>query len=58
MQCLERALVNVVNAVGVDINQAVKDVYLQKVLPFVAGLGPRKAEALVKSIIRRVSVCL
>lgn len=52
LQCLERALVNVVNAVGVEINQAVKDPYLAKCLPFVAGLGPRKAEALIKSITR------
>ena len=55
LQCLERALVNVVNAVGVDINQAVKEPYLQKLLPFVAGLGPRKAEALIRNITRSVS---
>jgi len=51
---LERALVNVVNAVGVDINQAVRESYLQKLLPFVAGLGPRKAEALIRNITRNV----
>ncbi|KIO20227.1 hypothetical protein M407DRAFT_30136 [Tulasnella calospora MUT 4182] len=46
----ERALVNVVNTVGVDINRAVIDSYYQTLLPFVAGLGPRKAEQLLQRI--------
>ncbi|EJD52929.1 hypothetical protein AURDEDRAFT_110772 [Auricularia subglabra TFB-10046 SS5] len=48
---LERALVNVVNYVGVDINQAVNDPYYYHLLPFVAGLGPRKAQHLKKKIL-------
>ncbi|KAH9951462.1 transcription elongation factor Spt6 [Amylocystis lapponica] len=47
---LERVLVDVVNKVGVDINRAVTDPYYQQLLPFVCGLGPRKAQLLVKKI--------
>lgn len=47
---LERALVNVVNDVGVLINDVVSDTYMQYVLPYVAGLGPRKAAQLVRDI--------
>ncbi|OAV88590.1 hypothetical protein PTTG_01510 [Puccinia triticina 1-1 BBBD Race 1] len=47
---LERALVNIVNAVGVDINRAVNDPYYQCLLQYVCGLGPRKAQKLIKSI--------
>lgn len=47
---LERVLVDVTNAVGVDINRAVNDAYYQHLLPFVCGLGPRKAQVLVKKI--------
>jgi transcription elongation factor SPT6 len=51
----ERALIDVVNKVGVDINRAVGDQYYQALLPFVCGLGPRKAQYLVKMIERQVS---
>ncbi|KAK7019339.1 transcription elongation factor Spt6 [Favolaschia claudopus] len=49
----ERAIVDVVNKVGVDINRAVGDTYYQTLLPFVCGLGPRKAQQLVKMIERQ-----
>lgn len=52
----ERALVNVVNDVGVIINDAVSDEYQKHVLPFVSGLGPRKATKLVKDIIVKTPV--
>lgn len=52
---LERVLVDVTNKVGVDINRAVTDSYYQRLLPFVCGLGPRKASALVKKIAGLVS---
>lgn len=55
LQVLERALVNVVNGVGLDINQAVRDSYLQKLLPYLSGLGPRKADAMIKAIGKSVS---
>lgn len=38
------------NKVGVDVNRAVTDAYYQFLLPFVCGLGPRKAQQLVKKI--------
>ena len=47
---MERVLVDTVNKVGVDINRAITDSYYQHLLPFVCGLGPRKAQALVKKI--------
>ncbi|CCO27990.1 Transcription elongation factor SPT6 AltName: Full=Chromatin elongation factor SPT6 [Rhizoctonia solani AG-1 IB] len=47
---LERGIVNVVNNVGVDINRAVNDPYHRALLPYVAGLGPRKSEALIKKL--------
>ena len=47
---LERCIGAVVNDNGVDINAAMTSTYLQTMLPFVAGLGPRKAHALVNAI--------
>ncbi|KAJ7632692.1 transcription elongation factor SPT6 [Roridomyces roridus] len=49
----ERTIVDVVSKVGVDINRAVGDSYYQTLLPFVCGLGPRKAQQLVKLIERQ-----
>jgi transcription elongation factor SPT6 len=43
-------LVDVVNKVGVDTNRAITDTYYQHLLPLVCGLGPRKAQVLVKKI--------
>ena len=48
-------LVNVVNKVGIDINRAVNEPYYAHMLPFVSGLGPRKAQALIKRIVAIVS---
>lgn len=53
---LERALVDVVNKVGVDINRAANDDYYASMLPYVAGLGPRKAQVLIKKIAALVSL--
>lgn len=47
---MERVIVDAVNKVGVDINRAVTDSYYQHLLQFVSGLGPRKAQLLVKKI--------
>eukprot|EP01122_Echinamoeba_exundans_P013454 TRINITY_DN5882_c0_g1_i2.p1 TRINITY_DN5882_c0_g1~~TRINITY_DN5882_c0_g1_i2.p1 ORF type:complete len:1292 (+),score=233.67 TRINITY_DN5882_c0_g1_i2:811-4686(+) len=49
----ERCFLNVVNAVGVDINRIARHKWMHPVLQFVCGLGPRKAEALLTSM-RRV----
>ncbi|SMR43934.1 unnamed protein product [Zymoseptoria tritici ST99CH_3D1] len=50
MRYLETALVDIVNLVGVDINEAFQDPYTQNLLPYVCGLGPRKADAMIKAI--------
>ena len=47
---LETAMVDMVNLCGVDINEAVSDSYTANLLPYVAGLGPRKATAVIKAI--------
>ncbi|KAJ1916301.1 Transcription elongation factor spt6 [Mycoemilia scoparia] len=47
---LERALVKIVNQVGVDINAAAKYEHHQHLLQYVCGLGPRKAKVLVNKI--------
>ncbi|GAA6032318.1 hypothetical protein JCM8097_008116 [Rhodosporidiobolus ruineniae] len=49
-QALERALIEVTNRVGVDINKAVRNQYYAHLLPYVSGLGPRKADAVIKKI--------
>ncbi|KDE06243.1 hypothetical protein MVLG_03402 [Microbotryum lychnidis-dioicae p1A1 Lamole] len=47
---LEHALIDVTNRCGVEINKAVRNAYYRHLLPYVAGLGPRKASGLVKKI--------
>ncbi|GKZ23373.1 transcription elongation factor spt6 [Aspergillus brasiliensis] len=47
---LETALVDMVNLVGVDINEAVTDTATANLLPYVCGLGPRKAAHLLKIV--------
>ncbi|EMR10052.1 hypothetical protein PNEG_01805 [Pneumocystis murina B123] len=47
---LETAIVDIVNLVGVDINDVVKSSYKLNLLPYVCGLGPRKAQSLCKRI--------
>lgn len=50
LSAFERVLVDITNKVGVNINRAVSDPYYQHILPFVCGLGPRKAQMLVRKI--------
>ncbi|OSX65311.1 hypothetical protein POSPLADRAFT_1167539 [Postia placenta MAD-698-R-SB12] len=50
LSAFERVLVDITNKVGVDINRAVTDSYYQHLLPLVCGLGPRKAQMLVRKI--------
>lgn len=47
---LETSLVDMVNLCGVDINEAVANPYVANLLPYVSGLGPRKAQAVIKGI--------
>ena len=50
LKTLETAMVDMVNLCGVDINEAVNDAYTANLLPYVAGLGPRKATSVLKAI--------
>ena len=50
LKVLETVLVDYVNMCGVDLNEAVVDSALANLLPYVAGLGPRKAAQLLKVI--------
>ena len=54
LTAFEEVLVDITNKVGVDINRAVTDPYYQHLLPFICGLGPRKAQVLVKKITSQV----
>jgi len=47
---VERALINVVNVMGVDINEAIISPYIAHTLQYVSGLGPRKAQSILKRI--------
>jgi transcription elongation factor SPT6 len=47
---LDTAMVDIVNLCGVDINEAIADPYTANLLPYVCGLGPRKATAVLKTI--------
>lgn len=51
---IERAFINLVNDVGVDINAIVENPHQSHILQFVSGLGPRKAQAILSKIIRSV----
>ncbi len=50
LKSLETSMVDMVNLCGVDINEAVGDPYTANLLPYVAGLGPRKATHVIKTI--------
>ena len=55
MQSLERAFLNVVNEVGVDINRAVNSSMVAPAVQFISGLGPRKAQSILSRIRATVS---
>ncbi|KPI35748.1 Transcription elongation factor spt6 [Cyphellophora attinorum] len=50
MQKLEMALVDKVNLVGVDVNEAAADPQIANLLPYVCGLGPRKAQHVLRVV--------
>ena len=50
VKALETAMVDMVNLCGVDVNEAVSDLYTSTLLPYVCGLGLRKAAQLIKVI--------
>ena len=47
---LENAMVDMVNMVGVEIDDAINDPYTANLLPYICGLGPRKAAHMLKVI--------
>lgn len=49
-EAIGQVFVDIVNLVGVEINDAVRLPYIAQMLPYVAGLGPRKALGLVRAI--------
>jgi transcription elongation factor SPT6 len=55
---LEKAMVDMVNLCGVCINEAVTQPYVANLLPYVCGLGPRKASHVLKIISSCVSTDL
>lgn len=50
IKALETSMVDMVNLCGVDVNEAVSDLYTASLLPYICGLGPRKAAQLIKVI--------
>ncbi|EAL71329.1 SH2 domain-containing protein [Dictyostelium discoideum AX4] len=53
VKLLHRCFINVVNAVGVDINRMIQCRFTSATLQFVSGLGSRKAQMLLNSLFRR-----
>lgn len=50
LEAIDTVFVDIVNMVGVEINEAIRDNYIAQLLPYVAGLGPRKASGLIRNI--------
>lgn len=50
---VETAFVDIVCMEGVDINQAARSSYHAATLPYVSGMGPRKASGIIQSILSR-----
>ncbi|KAG2732288.1 hypothetical protein G9P44_004705 [Scheffersomyces stipitis] len=47
---VESVFVDIINMVGVEINEAVRDPYVAQLLPYISGLGPRKSSGLIRNI--------
>ncbi|KAK6463363.1 SH2 domain-containing protein [Scheffersomyces coipomensis] len=50
LEVVESAFVDIINTVGVEINEAVRDPHVAQLVPYIAGLGPRKASGLIRNI--------
>jgi len=50
LEKLDTAMVDMVNLVGIDLPEIYDEPYMSKLIPYVCGLGPRKADRLVKAI--------
>ncbi|KAK9454459.1 SH2 domain-containing protein [Dipodascopsis uninucleata] len=49
-ESFDTAFIDMVNLVGVEINEAIRDPYIGNMLQYVSGLGPRKASGMLKAI--------
>lgn len=56
MKTLDMAMVDMVNLCGVYLNDAASKPYIANLLPYVCGLGPRKAAHVLKMMSANVSV--
>lgn len=50
---IEQSFIRAVNEIGVDLNRIITHKHLQGPLQFISGLGPRKADQLLKHLIAR-----
>lgn len=55
-KALETAMVDMVNLVGVDLNEAASKPYVANLLQYVCGFGPRKAVSVLKVVQANVSL--
>jgi transcription elongation factor SPT6 len=53
---LDSAMVDMVNLVGVNLADAATNSYLANLLPYVSGLGPRKADNMLKMVNHNVRI--
>ncbi|KAI9653923.1 MAG: Transcription elongation factor spt6 [Alyxoria varia] len=53
LKYLDTAIVDIVNLVGVEINEVTKDSSVANLLQYVSGLGPRKAASMIAFLNRR-----
>ncbi|ANB15993.1 chromatin-remodeling histone chaperone SPT6 [Sugiyamaella lignohabitans] len=49
-EAIDSVFVDYVNLVGLDVNEVVRNQYMANLLPYVSGLGPRKASGILQSI--------
>jgi transcription elongation factor SPT6 len=50
LSCLNQVFINIVNKVGVDINECVAHPHTSNLVQFIGGLGPRKGASLLKTL--------
>lgn len=49
-EAVETVFVDYTNLVGVEINELIRNSYIANLLPFIAGLGPRKASSILQGL--------
>ena len=58
LDALNTEFINIVNAVGVDVNQAILHPHRAALVQFIAGFGPRKAAGFLKTLKKLPQQCL